>query len=628
VARPRFTRQELFMALPRIADLKGSAVVERVLRDLYARAAGNAFEERMILRDEADFREKRGQLDRAIALSERVLATTQQLGAGPGEVRQDLMNLILRRLASTDVAQRERADREIDDIARGAADETLAQVLLGRVTATLDRAGVRGRLPGELDDSQRDAVAVAERDVAAAAGCTLSDAQAGQILHAKTAICRVTGRDEEGLAATAEAIAYFRERLPASSLPPTVWTDRLELLNSLYQYRTSLLIRARPPRLREAFECADESRAQLLRHELAWANMNAEAQEGRPSYDALRALLARDEAALVLFDVRERSSAVFVVDPAQADPIHRQIDLTSDELAGLMPGQETMSYAKKQVFAALAPLSGKLIPALADVIKRYRLLYLIPTAALYGVPFAALTLPDGSRLVEHCAIAYVPSASMLAWSTGRRRARHSRPERTLVALGVGGTKDGEKQVSFAAQAKDVVDTVDTLGAISGVLLPEDTTATALLDAAEAASILHLECHGSLDPTASALTASYLELSDRAHLTTQDVADRAGRLDAELVFLNACLSGTFASRMSNEAGGFWQAFFIGGSSSLVATLTSVRAQSASELVLGFYEAWLGRGLDKARALQAAQLAMLAAGRAAQDWATHILIGDAR
>jgi CHAT domain-containing protein len=625
VARPRFTRQELFLALPRIADLKGSAAVERVLRDLYARAAGNAFEERLVLRDEAGFREKRGQLDQAIALSERVLATTRQLGAGPGEVRQDLMNLILRRLASADVDQRERADREIADLARGAADETLAQVLLGRVAATLDRAGVRGRLPDELDDGQRDAVAAAERDVAAAAGCTLSDAQAGQILHAKTAICRVTGRDEEGLAATAAAIAYFRERLPASSLPPTVWTDRLELLNSLYQYRTSLLIRARPPRLREAFECADESRAQLLRHELSWANMDAKAQAGRPSYDALRALLARDEAALVLFDVRESSAAVFVVDPAQAEPIHRPIDLTSDELAGLMPGQETMNYAKKQVFAALAPLSGKLIPALADVIERYRLLYLIPTSALYGVPFAALALPDGSRLVEHCAIAYVPSVSMLAWSTGRRR---TRPVRTLVALGVGGTDDGEQRISFAAQARDVVDAVGALGGVSGALLPEDTTVTALLDAAEAATVLHLECHGSLDPTASALTASYLELSDRAHLTTQDVAERANRLDADLVFLNACLSGTFASRMSNEAGGFWQAFFIGGSSSLVATLTSVRARPASELVLGFYEAWLGRGLDKARALQAAQLAMLAAGRAPQDWATHILIGDAR
>lgn len=102
------------------------------------------------------------------------------------------------------------------------------------------------------------------------------------------------------------------------------------------------------------------------------------------SYDALAAALRQDHAALALFDVREKSSEVFVVDPAEPEPAYRPVDLTSAELADLMPSYEDLAYAKPQVFAAVTALSGKLLPTLTDVIKRYQILYLIPTSALVG----------------------------------------------------------------------------------------------------------------------------------------------------------------------------------------------------------------------------------------------------
>jgi CHAT domain-containing protein len=106
--------------------------------------------------------------------------------------------------------------------------------------------------------------------------------------------------------------------------------------------------------------------------------------------------------------------------------------------------------------------------------------------------------------------------------------------------------------------------------------------------ASSADIVHLECHGSWQPTvtsADPLDASFLELADR--LPAREVADNPGALHASLVFLNACLSGTFTPGLRNEAGGFWQAFLIGGTSSLLATLTIVDPRMASELVAGFY-----------------------------------------
>jgi CHAT domain-containing protein len=266
------------------------------------------------------------------------------------------------------------------------------------------------------------------------------------------------------------------------------------------------------------------------------------------------------------------------------------------------------------------------MPALETVAGRYPLLYVVPASELYGIPFAALRFADGSYLVERCAIAYTPSGSVLRWCVGRPRSAA-----TFLALGAGGygTMGTAGYISFAAQAEEITRRVAAMAGIAAQVLPETTTAGEFLEEAGSADIVHLECHGSWQPTvtsADPLDASFLELADR--LPAREVADNPGALRAGLVFLNACLSGTFTPGLRDEAGGFWQAFLIGGTSSLVATLTIVHPRMASELVAGFYEHWLRDGRGKGEALAAAQQAMLADGRPPEDWATHILIGDAR
>jgi len=233
-------------------------------------------------------------------------------------------------------------------------------------------------------------------------------------------------------------------------------------------------------------------------------------------------------------------------------------------------------------------------------------------------------LDSGEYLIEKCALTHVPSASLLKWCAQHRR---QPAERSFLALGAHGVDGLDREwISFAAQAQKVTAEVGRFPGVLARLLPETTLGAEFLDQAESASIIHLECHGSMQATANALAESYLKLAD--DLTAQQVAQRQNRFSAELVFLNSCLSGVFGRTVPNEPGGFWQAFLLAGATSLVATLAMVEPRRASELVIGFYDEWLGRGADKAIALQTAQQKMLHNGVRPEYWATHILVGDHR
>jgi CHAT domain-containing protein len=629
-----YSRQELFGALPEIVRLFGPEKAEEVLARIRAEAAGKPLAELEVLTGEANFREQRGDLTAAIALSEQAIAKAADAGAGPAMRRGLALNLLSCRLAaSADGQTGQEIDQEIAELARGGRDSVLAAALLLRASARLRDAGTGIGAHGEPDSRSSAQALAAERDIEFARTCEVAPAQGSSITLARVMLCRALGRDEEGLRLSGEAVRRLRQRLPAAGLPSRQWTDLLEHLRILYSYRAEVLAGQRPPRLQEAFECADEGRAQLLRHELAHASVD---QDGGglgdvTSYARLRELLREQEAALVLFDVGARSASAWIVDPAQPRPSHCPMSVTREELARMARRDPSRTAAKATaaVFAALSELSRTLLPPLEPVAVRYPLLYVVPASELYGVPFAALRFADGGYLVERCAIAYTPSASVLRWCVERPRVTAG--GRSFLAVGAGGVgREGTAgYISFASQAREITQWVAGIDGMAARLLPETTTGSEFLEQAGAADIVHLECHGSWEPTvtsADPLDASFLELADR--LPAREVAGSPGRLRADLVFMNACLSAAFTPGLRDEAGGFWQAFLIGGTSSLVATLTKVDPRTASELVAGFYEHWLRGGLSKGQALAATQRAMLSAGRPPEDWAAHILIGDAR
>src|ERR1700722_6113066 len=469
----RESSEALFLALPLIYQ-HDQEMAETVLAELRRRAAGNPLNELTELWAEATFREATANWTAAVALSEQSIDKCEELHFLPYQLRAELATLIRRRLNVTDPEQRLRADREIEQLAEGGSDAALADALFLRATTRLSEANVADSDPAELDSDQRAAATMAMADIERAAGCEGDPYQRGNVILARTGICRVLGRDEEGMRLTGEAIAFFRGRLPATSLPPAQWSDRVISLQGVYSYRAELLSGAHPPRAREIFECADDGRSQLLRHQLAWAQAGSGGDRllDPLPYLELRSLLRDENAAMVQFEVGSQHTSVLIVDPQEAEPEYQQLDLTSRGLASVLPQDMKSGLARRKLFKELPSLSKKLVPPLSRVLGRYPVLYLVPSSDLYILPFAGLTLDNGDYLVEHCALAHVPSASLLKWCTQHRR---QPAERSFLALGARGADGpGGEWISFAAQAQKVTAEVGRFRGVRARLLPETT----------------------------------------------------------------------------------------------------------------------------------------------------------
>ena len=114
-----------------------------------------------------------------------------------------------------------------------------------------------------------------------------------------------------------------------------------------------------------------------------------------------------------------------------------------------------------------------------------------------------------------------------------------------------------------------------------------------------------------------------------------------RLDANLVVLSACRSGEGVPNGDGIAA-LARAFFYAGTSSLIVSLWDIADEPTNRLLPAFYREWL-KGTDKARALRAAQLELIAELRAGHGkvatpvgdivvpedpafWAGFVLLGE--
>ena len=94
-------------------------------------------------------------------------------------------------------------------------------------------------------------------------------------------------------------------------------------------------------------------------------------------------------------------------------------------------------------------------------------------------------------------------------------------------------------------------------------------------------------------------------SGKDYITAKEIFDLNGQLHADLVFLNACSSGTFQMSLGSEMGGFLEAFIRAGARSIIATLYHIDPPEAQNIALVFYKKWLKGGKSKAEALKLAQ-----------------------
>lgn len=238
---------------------------------------------------------------------------------------------------------------------------------------------------------------------------------------------------------------------------------------------------------------------------------------------------------------------------------------------------------------------------------------------LDALSFGALAPKGGDPLAVRKPISYIPSITALHEI---RSIQRSNPELPLVAFG--DPKYNENVISLRPTRDEVV----KISQLYGVkpLLGADATPAAVLAQGPNTRILHLACHGLLEPEepyASGLALSPTAGNDGLLLGYQIVKDL--KLNADLVVLSACQTGLGKSEGIEGVDGLARAFQFAGAKAVMVSLWSVADESTSEFMQGFYSA-LKEGKPKDEALQAAEIAIRKKFPHPYYWAPFILEGS--
>jgi CHAT domain-containing protein len=417
---------------------------------------------------------------------------------------------------------------------------------------------------------------------------------------------------------------------------------------------------------------------------LAQLNGELEAQEDRlqqievetrrrlPKYAAIRypvplglhevQRLLDPETALLEYALGEKSGALFVIthDGFQSFPLPAagEIERCVHQLRGRLnkSGSRELGdfvYQAHQMYRMLVA------PAAAILAGKPRLI-IAPDRSLYYLPFEALlTSQRSSRrygdlpyLLKEHAIAYVPSASVLANLRSRRPRREDASRaKSFVAFaypvtpraelppGASGTaiSPAAAEVQWLPEARNEVEGIAKLYRPDQVKLYLDGEAREdRVQSQEVAGGLriHFATHAQIDEEHPELSSLQLAPSQgprqasRGLLLAQRIFQL--KLNADLVVLSACSTALGKEVTGEGLVGLTRAFLYAGAPSVVVTLWNVSDAAAPDLMISFYR-HLDSGAWKAEALRQAKLeALERGGLDAQpaSWAPFILIGDPR
>jgi hypothetical protein len=277
--------------------------------------------------------------------------------------------------------------------------------------------------------------------------------------------------------------------------------------------------------------------------------------------------------------------------------------------------------------AAMGPLIESYLPRLPrPAADRPQRIVLVPMGDLARIPWQAARRPDGTHAVSLVAISQAASARMLCLSA-RRPAVPPSP----VGLVVGDPDTTDPTTGMARAAELAAARLEAYavrqtfypGARYVGRLPDGSTSRSgpgsarqvrdWLTAASpgAGTLLHLACHGVLEPGA-AHAASYLLLADGDRLTAEELIEHMARAPAErgvgLVVLAACRTGLSISGY-DEAYSLGTAFLAGGADTVLSTQWSVPDGATSVLMFMFHHFLRTEGMPAWAALHAAQNWML-------------------
>jgi CHAT domain-containing protein/tetratricopeptide (TPR) repeat protein len=251
---------------------------------------------------------------------------------------------------------------------------------------------------------------------------------------------------------------------------------------------------------------------------------------------------------------------------------------------------------------------------------------------LHQVPLELMVMASGKRLLESHVVSYVPSGSVLSFL---RRVQGPRPSRR-VALAVSASPAAEAPVPVASSGSPAFGTIargiydldatqlpplpsandearavaTTLGAAQSTILIGDSATEQELkhQPLNDYRVLHFAAHGIVSTKFPARSALLLKPSgtDDGLLQAREILEM--RLDADLVTLSACDTGSGAVYGQDGVASLVRPFLAVGARSVVANLWTADDRFSLALMREFYRQ-LAAGVDVGEAMRRTKMKML-------------------
>ena len=307
------------------------------------------------------------------------------------------------------------------------------------------------------------------------------------------------------------------------------------------------------------------------------------------------------DATLIQYFVTDSTTFVWVVEKGKLQ--YHGVQVPKEKLARLVNTlrERIASLEDKE---KIREVSAFLYQALIKPVRSHisgKQLIIVPHDVLHYLPFQALVSPEGRYLVEDYPIHYLSSASLMKFTTAKKRG--ARGDRVL-AIGnpdSGNSKPGLKYAELEARE------VKSLYPMSTLLLNSDATKETVKSESTRHDILHFAAHAELskdDPLSSAILLAK-DGKDDGRLTVKEIFEM--ELNADLVVLSGCETGLGKLSRGDEMVGLIRAFIYAGTPSVVATLWKVEDSSTAALMGSFYKNL--KTMSKAEALRKAQLELI-------------------
>ena len=636
--------------------------------------------------------EKRGELDESENLNKRALEIYERTSTENQDLAYCCSNLA--------VVAKERGDfPRAESYLRRALDirTSLAPYSIGRAS-TLHKLGLlyekMERIP-QAEESYRQAIEILEAQVERLGGTAETKA------HFRQA-CKQFYQDYLGLmirlkkdreafmileryrAQLLLAMLYERDIVWTAEVPEELDQERKNLARE-YDRIQRQLGELNPQTDKEKIEKLQLGLREL---QVKQSEVVARIKKTSPKYASLRYPQPLDIAgvqkaldpgtALLSYSIGEKAGHLFVVTPEyfEASPLSiseasLREDVEKFNLAiqrgqsGLPPGDAFFSQGEK--------LYQELIGPAEEILAKCERILVIPDGPLHNLPFPALVRPnaekdkDGSFLAEWMPVHIVLSATVFSELKKQRKASDPLQEnKVLLAFGDPDYTPLEKDKlsknedvvvrSMVKRGFDLVplpgtrEEVTSIAALFGpkatLYVGKEATEERAKAAGKEIPFIHFACHGLLDdlfPLNSGLALSMpaepLEGQNNGILQAWEIFEQL-RLDADLVVLSACDTGSGKEMGGEGLVGLARAFQYAGARSVLASLWRVADVATSELMKRFY-AHLKSGLSKDQALQSAQKDLIRSrlqtegpsGRSSEldashpfYWAAFQLIGD--